>query len=52
MKGPQFLSYVKPLVEVLRNIGGSGATADVIDQVISYMIIPENMVEESISSGA
>lgn len=52
MKGPQFLSYVKPLVEVLRNIGGSGATADVIDQVISYMKIPENMVEETISSGA
>lgn len=52
MKGPQFLSYVKPLVEVLRNIGGSGATADVIDQVISYMKIPDYVVEETISSGA
>ena len=52
MKGPQFLSYVKPLVEVLRNIGGSGATADVIDQVISYMKIPDSVVEETISSGA
>lgn len=52
MKGPQFLSYVKPLVEVLRNIGGSGPTADVIDQVISYMKIPDYVVEETISSGA
>lgn len=52
MKGPQFLSYVKPLVEVLRNIGGSGATADVIDQVISSMKIPDSIVEETISSGA
>lgn len=52
MKGPQFLNYVKPLVEVLRNIGGSGPTADVIDQVISYMKIPDAVVEETISSGA
>jgi restriction system protein len=52
MKGPQFLNYVKPLVEVLRNVGGSGATADVIDQVISYMKIPDSIVEETISSGA
>lgn len=52
MKGPQFLNYVKPLVEVLRNVGGSGATADVIDQVISYMKIPDSVVEETISSGA
>jgi restriction system protein len=52
MKGPQFLNYVKPLVEVLKNIGGSGATADVIDQVISYMKIPDSVIEETISSGA
>lgn len=52
MKGPQFLIYVKPLVEVLKNLGGSGATADVIDQVIMYMGIPDSEVEETISSGA
>jgi len=52
MKGPQFLVYVKPLVEVLRNSGGSGSTADVIDQVIEHMNIPDAEVEETISSGA
>lgn len=52
MKGPQFLNYIKPLVEVLRNVGGSGATADIIDQVISCMNIPDSVVEETISSGA
>lgn len=52
MKGPQFLNYVKPLVEVLRNVGGSGATADIIDQVISHMKIPDSVIEETISSGA
>lgn len=52
MKGPQFLQYLRPLVEVLRNIGGSGATADVIDQVIEYLKIPEEEVEITIASGA
>jgi len=52
MKGPQFLQYLRPLVEVLRNIGGSGSTADVIDQVIEYMKIPEEEVEKTIASGA
>lgn len=52
MKGPQFLNYVKPLIDVLKNMGGSGATADVIDQVIAYMKIPDTVVEEVIASGA
>ncbi len=52
MKGPQFLIYIRPLVEVLRNIGGSGSTADVIDQVIEYMNIPDEEVAKTISSGA
>ena len=52
MKGPKFLVYMKPLIEVLRSIGGSGATADVIDKVIEYMKIPEEEVAITIASGA
>ena len=52
MKGPQFLVYIRPLVEVLRNSGGSGSTADVIDQIIDNMSIPDEEVEQTISSGA
>lgn len=52
MKGPQFLIYISPLVQVLRNSGGSGSTADVIDQVIEFMDIPDEEVEQIISSGA
>ena len=52
MKGPQFLVYIRPLVEVLRNSGGSGSTADVIDKVIDHMSIPDEEVEQTISSGA
>ena len=52
MKGPKFLIYTRPLVEVLRNLGGSGSTADVIDKVIEYMEIPDEEVEKTIPSGA
>lgn len=52
MQGPQFLIYIRPLVEVLRSSGGSGSTADVIDQVIEFMQIPDDEAEETISSGA
>lgn len=52
MKGPQFLVYIGPLIEVLRNSGGYGSTADVIDQVIDHMSIPDKEVEQTISSGA
>lgn len=52
MKGSQFLVYIRPLVEVLRNSGGSGSTADVIDQVIEYMNIPDEEVAKTIPSGA
>jgi restriction system protein len=52
MKGPHFLVYIQPLIEVLKNNGGSGVTSDIIDQVIEYMGIPDHEVEETISSGA
>ena len=34
MKGSQFLEYIIPLVEVLKENGGSGTTSDIIDDVI------------------
>lgn len=51
MKGPKFLGYVIPLVEVLRESGGSGSAGDMIDRVIEKMEIPDSVVEETISSG-
>lgn len=52
MKGPKFLRYVNPLVEALKNSGGSGTTADVIDKVIEDLNIPDEEVLITISSGA
>jgi len=52
MKGSGFLIYIRPLIEVLKNNGGTGTTADIIDQVIDYMEIPDEEIEVTISSGA
>lgn len=50
-KGPQFLRFVIPLVEVLRDLGGSGTAAEVTDLVIEKMKIPEQELEETTSIG-
>jgi len=52
MKGPKFLRYVRPLLEVLRSVGGSGVTADIIDQVLAVMSVSESELEEVTASGA
>jgi hypothetical protein len=36
-KGPQFTRFFKPVIEVLRNSGGSGTVAEVIYRVIEKM---------------
>ena len=51
MKGPQFLSYMKPLTETLKENGGSGTTSDIIDLVIDKLKIPDHKVDETIPSG-
>ncbi len=52
MKGPKFLKYWIPLVDVLKESGGAGATAEIIDSVINKMNIPEAELEETLKSGA
>lgn len=51
MKGPQFLVYISPIVETLKDMGGAGVTSDVIDRVIEKLQIPEKEVEKTIASG-
>lgn len=40
-KGPQFIRFFIPIVEVLRNLGGSGRPGEVTDLVIERMNISE-----------
>jgi len=50
-KGPEFVRFFRPVVEVLREIGGSGRTAEVTDLVIERMNIPESEQEIIFKSG-
>lgn len=51
MKGPNFLKYCIPLLRVMKNLGGSGATGEVVDAVIADLKIPDSEVEQLIPSG-
>jgi restriction system protein len=50
-KGPQFTRFFKPILEVLRESGGSGTVAEVIDRVLEKMAIPEAEQEVTLKNG-
>jgi restriction system protein len=50
-KGPQFIRFFKPIIEVLKEIGGSGTVAEVIDHVIEKLMIPESEQEVLLKGG-
>jgi len=41
-QGPELRRFIRPIVEVLRKIGGSGRSAEVTDLVIESLDIPES----------
>jgi restriction system protein len=51
MKGPQFLTYVIPILEVLKENGGAGSTSEIIDKVIEKLQIPEEELAKTNNSG-
>lgn len=51
-KGPQFLRFFIPVIEVLKELGGSGRPAEVTDLVIEKLNIPEDEQEKTLKSGA
>lgn len=50
-KGPQFIRFFKPIIEVLKETGGSGTVSEVIDRVIEKMNIPESEQEVTLKGG-
>lgn len=46
-----FLAYWIPVIEVLKELGGSGRPSEVTDLVIERMQIPDEIVAETIKSG-
>jgi len=51
MKGPQFLQYVIPILNILQSNGGAGNSSSVIDRVIEDLGIKEEDLAETTSNG-
>ncbi len=51
-KGPKFIRFFDPILNVLNELGGSGNSSEVKDLVIEKMNIPETELEEKLKSGA
>jgi restriction system protein len=51
IKGPEFIRFFKPIIEVIQEIGGSGNAAEVIDLVIEKMQISESEQEAILKNG-
>lgn len=48
---PQHFRYIIPIIQVLKELGGSGRAGEVIDLVVEKLQIPEDELNETISSG-
>ncbi|EGW22859.1 restriction endonuclease [Methylobacter tundripaludum] len=51
-KGGEFSRFIKPLIEILREIGGSGSSREVTDAVIDKMNLSEEELSETLKNGA
>lgn len=51
-KGPQFLRFCIPIIEVLREIGGSGTPSEVTDAVLERLKIPEKEQLATLKNGS
>lgn len=52
LKVPQHFRFIIPIVEVLKELGGSGSAGEVTDLVVERLNIPEEELNETIKSGA
>jgi restriction system protein len=50
-KGPQFIRFLKPIIDVLRESGGSGTSSEVTDKVIERLNIPDEEQSVILKSG-
>jgi restriction system protein len=51
-KGPEFLRFFVPIVEVLKKLGGSGSSSEVTDAVIDELEIPQEEQGKTLECGA
>lgn len=51
-KGGEFSRFIKPLIETLREIGGSGSSREVTDAVVDKFDFTEEELSETLKNGA
>ena len=51
IKGPQFLRFIRPVIDVLRTNGGSAKSSDVIDEVLEVCKISDEEYNAKLKSG-
>ena len=49
-KGPEFIRFFKPILQILKESGGSGTTSEVIDRAIELLQIPESEQEVTLKN--
>jgi len=52
VKGPQFLRFFIPVLDVLKELGGSGTANEVTDLVIEKLNIPEEEQQKTLKNGS
>src|SRR6266581_1320832 len=50
-KGPEFIRFFKPILQILKQSGGSATTSEVIDRAIELLQIPESEQEVALKNG-
>ncbi len=50
-RGPQFVSYFGPVVQALKNLGGSARPAEVREEIVAKLAISESTQAETTSNG-
>ena len=51
VKGPEFIRFFKPILQILKQSGGSATTSEVIDRAIELLQIPESEQEVALKNG-
>ncbi len=51
-RGPKFVQYLDPVLKALKQLGGSGRPAEVVDIVAKIKGVPDTQRQETLQSGA
>lgn len=50
-KGPEFIRFFRPILEVLRSLGGTGTAGEIVDQSIERARVTESEEEAANKNG-